>query len=299
MILRIFDVEHGACTMLAGPSDALAMIDCGHNSTTGWRPSEFLRTEIGRSHLDYLLITNPDQDHLSDLSTLQESGIFVRHLITNCRVSPATLRCIKQQSGPVTADAEALLHMRSTFEPPGSGTPFDQAMGGVTVRSFYHSFPMFTNTNDLSCVFFVSFGPFKILFPGDLEKPGWKAHLQNPAFVAELRGTTILVASHHGRENGYCEEAFQFLRPQAVVMSDKSIVHDTQEMVPEYRRKICGEGIRITNDPERRHVLTTRCDGDIIFQVEDNGDYLVTTILPQPIHTPQWPSYPTRWISQQ
>jgi ketosteroid isomerase-like protein len=38
MILRIFDVEHGACTMLAGPNDAMAMIDCGHNSTTNWRP---------------------------------------------------------------------------------------------------------------------------------------------------------------------------------------------------------------------------------------------------------------------
>src|SRR5262249_30177290 len=143
MVLRIFDVEHGACAMLAGPNDAMAMIDCGHNSSTGWRPSEFLRNEVGRSYLDYLLITNPDQDHLSDLSTLQESGIFIRNLMTNWQVSPAELRWIKQQSGPVTSDAEALLHMRSTFGPPGSGTAFDQALGGVTLRSFGHSFPSF------------------------------------------------------------------------------------------------------------------------------------------------------------
>jgi beta-lactamase superfamily II metal-dependent hydrolase len=279
MVLRIFDVEHGACTMLAGPNDAMAMIDCGHNSTTGWRPSVFLRDTIGRSHIDYLLITNADQDHLSDLSTLFGSGITVGNLFTNTQVTPATLRWIKQRSGPVTSDAEALLQMRSSFGPPGSGIPFDRALGGVTVRAFNHSFPAFTNTNDLSCAFFIGFGPFKILFPGDLEKPGWKAHLQNPAFIAELRATTILVASHHGRESGFCEEVFQFLQPQAVVMSDKSIVHGTQEMVPQYRGKVCGDGIRLTNEPDRRHVLTTRCDGDLVFQVEENGNYSVTTAL--------------------
>jgi hypothetical protein len=179
----------------------------------------------------------------------------------------------------MSSDAEALLQMRRNFGPPGSGVPFGQAMGGVTIRAFCHSFPTFTNTNDLSCVFFLGFGPFKIMFPGDLEKPGWKAHLNNPAFIAELRATTILVASHHGRENGYCEEAFQYLQPQAVVMSDKSILHGTQEMVPQYRCKIRGEGIRVTNEPERRHVLTTKCDGGIAFGAEDNGNYTVTTGL--------------------
>jgi beta-lactamase superfamily II metal-dependent hydrolase len=279
MVLRIFDVEHGACTMLAGPNDAMAMIDCGHNRTTNWRPSLFLRNTVGRSYLDYLLITNADQDHLSDLSTLRESGIHIKHLMTNTQIPPATLRWLKQQSGPVTSDAEALLHMRSTFGPVGSGTPFDQALGGVTVRSFCHTFPAFTNTNDLSCAFFITFGAFKILFPGDLEKPGWKAHLHNPVFIAELHATTILVASHHGRKSGFCEEVFHFLRPQAIVISDKSIIHDTQEIVPQYRSRVWGDGIRVTNESDRRHVLTTRCDGDILFQVEDNGNYWVTTAL--------------------
>ena len=46
LILRIFDVEHGACAMLAGMDHhALAMVDCGHNATTGWCPSKFLRRE--------------------------------------------------------------------------------------------------------------------------------------------------------------------------------------------------------------------------------------------------------------
>lgn len=277
MLLRIFDVEHGACAMMTASDDALAMIDCGHNSSTGWRPSSYLRYSLRRSSLDYLLITNADQDHLSDLSTLVQSGIAIRHLITNTTIAPQTLRAIKQQAGPVTADVEALVAMRANFGPAGSGVPFNQAMGGITVNSFCHSYPAFRNTNDLSCTFFIGFGPFKILFPGDIEKAGWRAHLQNPAFVSELRETTILVASHHGRENGFCEEVFLYLRPQAVVISDKSIEHDTQETVPDYRTKVRGEGVVLTNVQGRRKVLTTRCDGDILFRVEQNGNYTVTT----------------------
>jgi hypothetical protein len=34
------------------------------------------------------------------------------------------------------------------------------------------------------------------------EKEGWRQLLWNPAFVAELRGVNVFVASHHGRENG-------------------------------------------------------------------------------------------------
>jgi hypothetical protein len=283
MLLRIFDVEHGACAMLAAPtgvnSDALAVIDCGHNSSTGWRPSTFCRYRLGRDYVDYLLITNADQDHISDLSTLIQSGISIRHLITNTQVSPQSLRWIKQQSGPVTADAEALIRMRSNFGPLGSGIPFNQAMGGIAVRSFCHPFPTFTNSNDLSSVFFITYGHFKILFPGDLEKAGWKAHLQDQAFCAELRETTILVASHHGRESGYCEEVFQYLQPQAIVISDKSIVHNTQEMVPDYRSKVRTAGINIKNEQGHRQVLTTRRDGDILFRVESTGNYTVTTQL--------------------
>ena len=101
--------------------------------------------------------------------------------------------------------------------------------------------------------------------------------MTDPTFIQELQTTTILVASHHGRENGFCDEVFTYLRPKAVVISDKSIMHGTQEMVPDYRVIVSGEGIRITNDTDRRRVLTTRCDGDIVFKIDAYGNYTVTT----------------------
>jgi|GEM_PF-715376 hypothetical protein len=60
--------------------------------------------------------------------------------------------------------------------------------------------------NNLSLVTFVKCGHHKIIFPGDMETEGWRRLLQNPEFVHELNGVNLFVASHHGRENGYCEE---------------------------------------------------------------------------------------------
>jgi beta-lactamase superfamily II metal-dependent hydrolase len=278
MVLRIFDVEHGACAIIAGPNNSLAMIDCGHNSTTGWRPSSYLKNELKAQSLNYLLITNVDQDHISDLATLIDSGIAIGHLMSNTLVSPQTMRIIKEMGGALTDDAQAYLRMRTGFGTPGTGTPFSQAMGGVTVDVFNHAYPAFIDTNNLSCAYFITYGPFKILFPGDLEKEGWLAHLKNPAFVRQLQATTVLVASHHGRESGYCEEIFEYCKPQAVVISDKSIVHDTQNTGNKYRSKT-GMGIKTSNGGivDRRFLLTTRSDGDILFKVDAQGNYTVTT----------------------
>ena len=64
LILRIWDVEHGACAMLHhiknGVAGRLAMIDSGNR--TDWTPSAFIRYGLNRTTLDYLFITNADQD---------------------------------------------------------------------------------------------------------------------------------------------------------------------------------------------------------------------------------------------
>lgn len=78
MALRIWDVEHGACAMLHhtlnGVAGRLAMIDSG--STGNWNPAAYIRGPMfRRDRLDFLFITNADQDHMSGLQ-----GLWDRHL---------------------------------------------------------------------------------------------------------------------------------------------------------------------------------------------------------------------------
>ena len=42
MKVEIFDVEHGGCAFITANSGARMLIDCGSNSSTGWRPSLYL-----------------------------------------------------------------------------------------------------------------------------------------------------------------------------------------------------------------------------------------------------------------
>lgn len=277
MRLRIWDVEHGACAMiqhvLGGFGGRLAMIDSG--CTDGWSPSAYIKRHLGRARLDYLFITNADQDHMSDLHGLQEEGIYVDTLFRNTSYSGQQMRAIKAQSGPVSCDAEWYVGACDSYNVP-TIEPFDSHMGGICVTLFYNRYPQFTNTNDLSLVVFIKYSNFKILFPGDLEKPGWRALLQRPDFCSELRGTDVLVASHHGRESGFCTDIFDYFTPSTVIISDKPIQHQTQQMVPDYRRVVRTNGVRVRTTMKDRRVLTTRRDGWIQFTVTDDSYYIDT-----------------------
>ena len=278
MVLRIWDVEHGACAMLHhlanGHAGCLAMIDSG--CTALWRPSTFIRQGLNRSTLDHLFITNADQDHMADLKGLAQEGIIVDTLWRNPTYSGTEMYAIKSVSGPVSADAQWYVHACDSYNAPCK-LPFNANMGGITANCFFNLYPQFTDTNNLSLAVFIEFAGFKILFPGDLEKAGWRALLQRNDFRTALHSTNIIVASHHGRESGFCEDVFDCVVPDAVIISDKAIVHETQRMVPDYRRVTREQGIIVNTTMKSRHVLTTRRDGWIQFRVREDGFYFVDT----------------------
>ena len=260
---------------LNGMHGKIAMIDSG--DADDWSPSTYLRQQ-GVAQVDYLFVTNADQDHLSDLDGLRRLNIPVRTLTRNPHPPAADLRRIKAAGG-LSNDIEQFLTMHETYNSPVT-EPFNLHMGGITQKVFYNRYPQFQDTNNLSCVVSIEFAGFRILFPGDLEGEGWLALLQREDFRGELAGVHVLVASHHGRESGYCEEVFNHCAPRAVVMSDKGIVHDTQYMAQTYRRHVTAHrpnGVVVRSTGKQRHVLTTRNDGHIHFIVGADGKFTIDT----------------------
>jgi beta-lactamase superfamily II metal-dependent hydrolase len=275
--IRVWDVEHGCCVMLQHIASSglgqnvggrLAMIDSG--SSADFQPSTYLRDDLGRDKVDYLFITNADQDHMSDLQGLEDAGIKVGTLFRNRSYTADQIRDMKLVSGPLTRDATWYVNACRTFNNPVT-EPFNENMGGITCRCFWNKYPDFTDTNNLSLAVFIKFGDFKMLLPGDLERPGWLALLGRDEFCAELAGTNVLMASHHGRKSGFCDEIFDYFTPDCVVISDKPIVHTTQEMVPDYRAVTTERGVYVRTTGKKRHVLTTRRDGWIMFAVDDQN----------------------------
>lgn len=268
MEIRIFDVEHGGCALVTADTGTRILIDCGHNSTTGWRPSAYLRT-LGVTHLEQLIVTNYDEDHVSDLENLAQT-VSIGFLLSNPSVSGSDLRKLKRRNG-IGRGIDTLAHMKSNvFGPPGAIVGGGPNFGNLSLRYFHNIYPSdFDDENNLSLVVILKAYRLTICFPGDMEVTGWKSLLRNPVFVQAIGEVNFFVASHHGRENGCCAELFSQTRlyPEVVAISDSGIQYATQETVSWYRARVKG----INLNGERRHVLTTRRDGRMLVQADAYG----------------------------
>jgi beta-lactamase superfamily II metal-dependent hydrolase len=267
MILEIFDVEHGACALITTSNGRRTMIDCGHNATTGWRPGTAL-ARAGIRHLDQLCITNYDEDHVSGYPNLIEN-VTIDVLVRNGSVLPGTIRHLKSKDGMGNGIEALIRSIEGTFT---GSAPAVEDYGDTSFTFHRNSYGApfgFIDENNLSLVVFVSCGGHKIIFPGDMEKAGWRRLLLDPGFRQELSGVTLFVASHHGRENGYCEEVMRLCpEVRAVVVSDQKNTFQSQETNALYRRHATGVNFP---DGSVRHVFTTRRDSSMRFHVPVSG----------------------------
>lgn len=264
MDLKIFDVEHGACALLTGDNSERMMIDCGQNAVTGWRPGSYLH-DRGVQYLDMLAITNYDEDHVDGLPNLREN-VRIGWLWRNKKVSSQQIRRLKSENGMGRGIDELVHAIEHVFI--GDGTSPRPHFLGLTRNSFSNSPSQFDDENNLSMVVHLSCHGVGVMFPGDLETDGWLALLENAKFRDVLRNTQVLIASHHGRENGICEEIFGFCKPYYIVISDKGYMYDTQRTIPFYSTKARGGAFR---QEGFRRVLTTRRDGRIGFTFTPTG----------------------------
>ena len=148
---------------------------------------------------------------------------------------------------------------------------------GLNWHAFWNPYPVFTtDENDLSLALYLTLNGTTFLFPGDLERRGCLNMLAtNANFRNCARNVDVLIASHHGRDTGICEQLFDLCdcKPQIVVISDDCHQYDTQKTCQYYGSKARGiQGFRIGGN---RTVLTTRSDGDVTFTWRGFRDCIV------------------------
>ena len=258
MELSVHNVGHGLCISLLHQNGNAMLWDCGHQDD--YRPSDFL-SGIGITKVDYFFVTNYDEDHFSDLPLLRQN-IRLRSMYRNKSISGDQLRQLKLQGGPVSTAMESMLDMIQSFTggPLSPAPEFPDVRFKIFNNSYSNDFP---DTNNISLVTFLECKEVKFVFPGDLEKKGWLSLLQDKDFIAELADVNIFVAPHHGRENGYCQDVFDYCNPDVIIFSDSSIKHATQEMSQTYG----GHAKGITFNGAPRKVLSTRNDGTLTWTI--------------------------------
>lgn len=275
----IYNVKLGQCigVLPHAEKEYAMMVDCGHDEDfhpidnfckylpkSGDRPAK----PMVRS----LVLTNYDHDHFSGLPYLYSTA-EIKSVLLPKNLSMEEIREIKSES---TDALDTLEYIRSiyTLDATDYSPPFTRNVFSLT-QSELTKADIPIETNHLSQMVFLQYGETTLCIPGDLENRSWALMLEKPDVQSWLRKTNILIAPHHGRENGYHESLFEYCKPDCVILSDKHIVHGTQEnMTALYASHVRGNGIIYnpsSGNPVLRKTLTTRSDGHILVTVPLTG----------------------------
>lgn len=258
MRFEIINVEHGFAAYAIASDDRVILFDCGSSKTI--QPSRYFEDQ-GIKEIHRFFVMNYDEDHIMDLQKLRKS-VGIRILTRNASISSSQLRSLK--TSPISKAMSELLDMIDNYT--GVVDKDQLKVSGIRIRMFYNKYPAFKDTNNLSLLVFLDIGNDSFVLPGDLEKEGWLNLLKNKVVCDSLRNATVFVASHHGRESGYCRKVFDYCSPKFVVISDGPVQYDTQEMASIYGQHATGGIFNGSNGQEQRKVISTRRDGNIIWQ---------------------------------
>ena len=177
MIVNIYDVGHGFCGYVRdGVNGANLLIDCGYNENTCVHPVDEV---LGYGPIGGLVIQNYDEDHIDGLPHLVEkAGIRPVGALYGNPLTNRDLVTIKEP--PYSKALEKLAYLRSEIytAPLLAG----RAGGEIWMSRYWNSYPLFTDTNNLSVVTFVHGPEYSVVFTGDMTQKGWEMILWNAAF---------------------------------------------------------------------------------------------------------------------
>jgi beta-lactamase superfamily II metal-dependent hydrolase len=291
--VHVLNVGRGSCTVIASPSGRATMIDI--NDGGKLRPEEYeaikqsslllaearikkeeqllddpidwFKAHVGTSMWRFIL-SHPDMDHLSGIRRLLSgsSCIEVLHFWDYDHT-----RTRKESDFPTPAgwlDWRWYMGFHKQYRWDGVTWPkrihpLRRDNGNYWTDDSIQILsptPMLISDcddrdeyNDASYVLRIGHGPTShVLAPGDVEDKAWNDMI---AADVPLRAN-VLIASHHGRNNGYHEGALDRIKPEVVIISSDAIPAK-DDAIQKYKK--------------RSMVFSTREHGTLTVRMHDGG----------------------------
>lgn len=199
--IQVLDVGQGQCVLLSS-GGAFTLVDCG--SANSWYDSGTIAADtlysMGCGHLDRLVLTHYDTDHISGVETL------LSRMDVDTLVVPGL---------PDSAAGEALLEAAraqgTTILRPQEETVWELGTGTLTV------YPPLGDgeSNETGLSVLCSRDSFDLLITGDMDADTEKQLLASYA----LPDLEALVVGHHGSKYSTSEELLSALTPELAIIS--------------------------------------------------------------------------------
>lgn len=262
--LLVHNVGHGQSVHGFAPNGCSIVVDLG--CSRDFSPLSWLQKS--RSQIDLLIVTHPHGDHVDEILLLDRLTLRPRQLIRPRHLTAQEVEAANQSS----YRNHVLRYLALSTEYSGAipeearvGNP--AATGGLSISTFFSPECGRSNINNHSAVVVFEYLGIRIVVPGDNEPPSWESLLRTPAFRSTAAGTDVFIASHHGRDSGYCPGLFDLFKPRLCVVSDGR-AQDT-DAVGRYISHAHGWTVhyRSGRADEKRYCLTTRTDGYIDIEI--------------------------------
>jgi len=266
----VFDVEHGFAAFMRVPSGATMMIDCGR--ADDFSPALYIREyELNQFEqqagypITKLVVTHPHDDHIEDIATV------IKYLQPNViKRRRYDWEEVESESG---GDYENLRKW-AAFQAGYTKTADPIDWGGLDITHWGLSIEQAKELdeakfiNNSSIITIVDANGYKIVFPGDIEKDGWQELLgRDQDLCVALEGANIFVTSHHGHSSGYAPEVYDVMGKPDLNLS--SIHHGDLDVEKAYSSPDRARGVTWQGEP--RYHFTTRKDGTMLLEIDQNG----------------------------
>ena len=258
--ITMLDVGQGDGILLESKSGEVILVDGGSSSVSKagqYRILPHLKY-YGIRKIDYLLMTHPDEDHISGQRELMQQNGKNGIRIGNYLIPELSE---KLQDGNYQYMKALAIRQKIPVSFIRAGDTFHSS--GLKILCL-HPVPDFEadSVNACSVTLQLSYRSFSMLLTGDLEQEGEEAVIQTleeqrKQGVASCRhGFTVLKVAHHGSKNSTSEEFLSLANPQAALIS-------------------CGEKNRYGH-PHKELLERLRNAGAVIYQTPEHGVIQIT-----------------------
>ncbi len=286
MKIHFIDVGQGDCIFIEFPDGKNMLIDAGNNG----KEDEIIDylNDLKVKNITLVLATHADADHTGGMKEVFEEfnvGFCLRPFVYYNGEEKSKF----EDSFNVPSKAEksescktntyrdfllAILNEECGYEYFNKDSDFSQAFTYEGVASSYSidfltptaSIPYvgYSDPNDYSPIFILSYGEFDIMFTGDAEK---EAEAELLLSYPNLPDVDVLKVGHHGSETSTTMELLKKIKPEySVIMSGvpNSYGHPRQAVLDRL-------------DEVNSTICRTDLQGNIVIEVKSSGDYEVKT----------------------
>lgn len=250
-IVYFIDVGQGDASLITCDGHSM-LIDGGHSKESDKLYTFLKNKEI--NHLDYIVATHPDDDHIGGLAGA------LNYATVDTALSPVE-----------TNDSKSFENFKKYLDKQGVG---------ITVPAAGDTFPLGSSTvtvlgpaeivdsdNNNSIVLKVTHGENSILFTGDAEN---KEEHDIIYANADLESTVLKIA-HHGSSSSTSDDWLNAVNPTAAVIScgmNNEYGHPTAEILDRLKER----QIQTFRTDLQGEITVYEKDGKLLYEVEKNQD---------------------------